>query len=140
MLRPSPAALVAAVAEVLAGEVADGIEPGPARDQVRDAAAVLKRVARALPDFTTFLLEDIHDLAGALERLGRPVELPPDLPKASDPVGLEALTELALDLRERLAGVAEQSDLSPEAERELRAALGRLVERDASLRLSPWER
>ncbi len=102
MLRPSPAALVAAVAEVLAGEVADGIEPGPARDQVRDAAAVLKRVARALPDFTTFLLEDIHDLAAALERLGRPVELPPDLPKASDPVGLEALTELALDLRRDL--------------------------------------
>lgn len=141
MLDPSVVDLLNGVATALRDEVLDELEPGPARDQVRDAVAVIRRVARALPGLTAHLVDDIADLAETVEALGETA--PPEvsaLPDRGSALGLETLTELDLALRGQLAELAERDDLDPEAERRLRAVLIRMTERESALRLSPWER
>jgi hypothetical protein len=141
VLRPSVVDLLNGVAAALRDDVLGELNPGPAQDQVRDAIAVIRRVARALPGLTAYLVEDIVDLADTVEALGGTA--PPgvdSLHGAVDSLGLESLTELDLDLRERLAEIAARDDLDPGSERRLRDALGRITEREAGLRLSPWGR
>ena len=140
MLDPSVVDLLNGVAAALRDDVLGELEPGPARDQVRNAAALVRRVARALPGLTAYLVDDIADLAASVEALGGTVPPGVDaLPRHGGALGLESLTELDLDLRGRLAAIVEQTDLDAGAERRLREALGRITEREAALRLSPWE-
>ena len=141
MLHPSIVELLDGVARALRNEVVDELPPGPARDQVRDAIAVVRRVARAIPDLTPFLITDIADVAATVEALGgaRPEALDA-LPATGDGLDLGSLTALALQLRGQLAVIAERNDLAPAAEERLHEALSRLTEREADLRLSPWER
>lgn len=141
MLDPSVVDLLNGVAAALRDDVLGELDPGPAQDQVRDAIAVIRRVARALPGLTSYLVEDIADLAETVESLGGTsppgVEALPDHGRA---LGLESLTELDLALRNRLAVLAEDGDLDADSDRRLRDALDRINEREAGLRLSPWER
>jgi hypothetical protein len=141
MLNPSIVDLLNGVAATLRTEVLVELEPGPARDQVRDAVALIRRVARAVPGLTAHLVTDIADLADTVEALGGTV--PPEvgaLPDRGAVLDLETLTGLDLALREQLAVMADRDDLDPEAERRLRGALSRITERESALRLSPWER
>jgi hypothetical protein len=141
MLNPSIVELLDGVAAALRNEVVEELPPGPAQDQVRDAVAVIRRVARAIPNLTPYLITDIVDVAATIEALGGGHSAAVDaLPPSGDGLDLESLTTQALQLRGQLAAIAERDDLDPEAEERLQLALARLTEREASLRLSPWER
>lgn len=153
MLNPSVAALLAGVADALAGTVSGELQPGPARDQVDAAVLLLRRLARALPQLTPHLQHDIQDLASTLRRLweAEPEPSPPDddlaaalatadaLPDAPLP-DLVVLIAADLRLREALARLAERPSVSVASDEALRDVLGRMVAREAALRLSPWER
>ena len=140
MLNPSVIDLLTGVAEALAADVADALPAGPARDQLTAAVAIIRRVARALPLMTPYLLEDIADLSATLELLdaGESEAAPEPLPQRVAP--LDELIRTDLALRARLAEVADAADLGSEADGHLRAALQRLADREATLRLSPWGR
>ena len=141
MLNPSVVDLLTGVSDTLAGDVLGELAPGPARDELRAAITMVRKVARALDQLMPYLLEDIADLAQTLERLGEHASADAlALPPASTVPGLAELTALDLEMREALAAVAERTDSSAEAEAILHAVLSRLTEREASLRLSPWER
>ena len=140
MLNPSVIDLLTGVAEALAADVAEALPAGPARDQLTTGIAIIRRVARALPLMTPYLLEDIADLSATLELLdARESEAAPEpLPQRVAP--LDELIRTDLALRARLAELADAADLGSEADRHLRAALQRLADREATLRLSPWGR
>ncbi len=140
MLTPGPAEMLAGVADALATTVLPDLAYGPARDQLHAAIAIIRKTARALPGFATYLHEDIADLAATLPQLGAPDELlaaaralPPTTPS------LDELAAIDLALRTWLAERA-TGELSDDAEPTMVALLGRLTEREAALRLSPWER
>lgn len=140
MLNPGPADLLAGLADALAATVLPELAEGPARDQLSAAIAIVRKAARALPGFAAYLHEDIADLVTSLAELGAPAELlaaaralPPTTPS------LDELTAIDLALRTWLAEQA-GGELSDDAERTMVALLGRLTEREAALRLSPWER
>jgi hypothetical protein len=139
------------VADTLATTVADNLPPGPERDQVRAAAAILRRVAGALPGLAVALETDVRALAQALTVLdaatgavvrtaavAQALALADGLP-VSPPPDLDALTAADLALRTALAALAERSDLGVAADATLRAALSALAARDAALGLSPWD-
>lgn len=135
MLRPSPAELLAGVADALAADVVGEVPAGPARDQLQAAIAIVRRVARTLPGYTASLLADLDELRAALLEQGvdaGDVRLDGRAP-------LEELLAEDLRLRGLLAGVA-ASPTGPAEDARLRAALRRLTEREAALRQSPWER
>jgi hypothetical protein len=156
MLRPSVADLLVGVADGLAATVLPELPPGPARDQVRFAVGITRKVARALPRLTPYLVQDTADLASTLRRL-RAVQAAP-LARVSDDVAtrqalaaaealplepLPTLDELAavnLRLREALTELCERTVLDGECEQEVRALLGRMTAREVALGLSPWER
>ncbi len=140
MLNPSVIDLLVGVADGLRAEVLDALEPGPARDQVSAAIGIVRRVARALPALVPYLVEDIADIGACLAQLGvlglhEPIESPDPLTQH-----LDAVIAWDLQLRDRLAAVAREAELDDTARRILLATLGRMTERDAALRLSPWER
>jgi hypothetical protein len=140
MLNPSVVDLLNGVAAALRDDVLGELEPGPAQEQVRSAVALLRRVARALPGLTTYLVDDIADLAATVDALDGTVPPAVDsLPRHGAPLGLASLTELDLELRSRLAAIAQREDLDPDSDRRPSEALGRITEREAALRLSPWE-
>lgn len=148
MLTPGPAELLAGVADALATTVLPDLADGPARDQLHAAIAIIRKTARALPGFAMYLHEDIADLAESLAGLGAPAELlataralPPTSPS------LDELAAIDLALRTWLAGRAAESagdqtatPVSGDAQHTMVALLARLTEREAALRLSPWER
>jgi hypothetical protein len=156
MLNPSPAELLAGVADALSSTVLPELPPGPAADQVQAAVGLLRRLARALPSLSGYLHRDIADLAhtltdltagqdradagdgdgghGLAELLAAAERLPPDASPLDD------LIELDLGLRAVVAALVGGSGLSEEAEQAVVALLARLTEREAGLRLSPWER
>lgn len=161
MLRPSPADLLMGVADALTATVLPELEAGPARDQVQAAIGITRRVARALPHLTSYLLEDNADLAATLRRLresARPPSanaderlaetaliaetalmaaegMPPSVPTLDD------LAAMNLQLREALARYSAGPALLDHAALELlQMVLGRMTAREAALRLSPWER
>ena len=137
MLNPSVIDLLVGVADGLQAEVLDALDPGPARDQVVAAVAIVRRVARALPGLTPYLLADIADVGATLAELTGD---PP--PPAPDPAiaGLDELLAVARDRRDALAAVIDGGGLDDRSDAVVRAAVARLTERDAALRLSPWER
>ena len=156
MLTPSPAELLAGVADALATTVLPELGPGPARRQVQAAIGITRRVARALPQLGPHLEADVGDVAATLERLAASV---PRLADRSDLVDLAAvartqaradeparsLLELAAvdrQLQEVLADVADEVARAggpPEADAEVRALLVRLLARELELGLSPWD-
>ncbi|MEZ5261880.1 MAG: hypothetical protein R2755_08895 [Acidimicrobiales bacterium] len=138
MLNPSIAELLDAMADALRDTVLPALPPGPAADQVRDAVALTRRIAHAVPRLHAYLAEDGADLARTLDALDPrpdgvarsaswPAEAPPDA---------EALRGANLLLREELA----QLIASGPADASVRALLHRMVEREEALRLSPWAR
>ena len=145
MLNPSPARLLQGIADALAAVVSD-IPPGSARDQVHAAVGIIRKAARSLPLLYPYLLSDIDDLsrsiAGLLsadtreeriaELLAAAAILPTMLPT------LDELVALDLGLRAVVAEAAENPSLAEDSQ--LRALVQRLSEREATLRLSPWER
>jgi hypothetical protein len=137
VLNPSVIDLLVGVADGLQAEVLDTIEAGPARDQVAAAVAIVRRVARALPGVTPYVLADLADVGAVLADLtGEPTAPLPD----PATVGLDELFALARDRRATLASLIDERGLDERSDAVVRAALARLTERDASLRLSPWER
>lgn len=142
MLNPSIAELLNAMADALRDTVLPELPPGPAADQLRDAVALTRRIAHAVPRLHRYLVEDAADLARALDSLApqpdgtlRAAAWPDTAPPDAD-----ALRAANLALREELAAVARRIDVdSPEAGA-LRAVLLRMVEREEGLRLSPWAR
>lgn len=141
MLNPSVIDLLQGVATALSNDVSDALPAGPARDQLHAAIAIIRRVARALPSLTPYLVADIADLAATLDalRAGQPNDDTLVLPDAGI-APLDALIRFDLELRSRLAEIADDNELDQEGNRLLRAALGRLADREAALRLSPWGR
>lgn len=141
MLNPSVVELLVGVAETLDADVVGELPPGVARDQLQAGVAIIKRVARALPMLTPYLLEDIADLVTTLDALGVPAPTEAvSLPPSSAALSLTELFRVDLDLRETLATLADTDGLDGERAEVLRAALGRLAEREVTLRLSPWGR
>ena len=143
MLNPSVIDLLVGVADGMRAEVLDAVEPGPARDQVTAAIGIVRRVARALTGLVPYLMADIGDLQATLGLLDGPLDAA--TATCPDPAteGLDALIAFDLALRDRLAALAEPGgavDLGAAERRILLDALGRMTERDAGLRLSPWER
>jgi len=137
VLNPSPVELLVGVADGLRAEVLDALEPGPAREQLQNAIAMLRRIARALPGLVPYLVADMTDVAATLEALGEPgPHLLPDPSVAP----LEELVTAASALRDRLAERIDAGGLDPDQERLVRDALARLTGREAALRLSPWQR
>ena len=142
MLNPSVIDLLVGVADGLRAEVLEVLEPGPARDQVTAAIAIVRRVARALPGLVPYLLADIDDLQATLALLGVPPDAAAPRPDPGTD-GLDVLIAFDLTLRGRLAALAEPDgalELGAPERRILIDLLGRMTERDAGLRLSPWER
>lgn len=146
MLNPSPAELLRGTADSLT-EVAEGLPVGLARDQLQAAIGLIRKVARALPALHPYLLADIDDLVATLaalklpkgsvaefaELISRTADLPTTVPT------LDELTIIDLQLREVAAAVA-ATVLNQSTDATLVALLKRLTEREAALRLSPWER
>ncbi len=128
MLNPSPVELLGRVADVLVRDVAPVVPAGEAREQLDAAVALLRRIARCLPLLVPTVLADVAELTAVLgDEAGLPGDLPPTLPS------LDELIALDLRLRERLAERIDAGDTPIEL-------VASLTERDASLRLSPWER
>lgn len=147
MLNPSVIDLLGGVADGLRAEVVDALEPGPARDQVTAAIAIVRRVARALPGLVPYLMTDIADLQATLAVLGAPSDSATSTRPDPATDGLEVLIAFDLALRDRLAALVESDggvdggvDGDGSRRRVLLDALARMTERDAGLRLSPWER
>lgn len=69
MLRPSVPELLDELADALAETVLPELADGPARDQVRDAVALTRRLASAVPRVGAYLHEDTADVAATLRRL-----------------------------------------------------------------------
>lgn len=154
MLNPSVIDLLVGVADALHADVTPELGPGPARDQLQAAVAILRRVARALPQLPAYLLEDIAELTETLRNLGAPL---PPLPDAvigqgalpATMVSLDVLIAHDLALR---AGLAELIETEPSPatapdpeeaaarQERLRLVLVGLNQREAGLRLSPWGR
>jgi hypothetical protein len=111
VLTPSPAELLAGVADALAATVLPELAPGPARRQVQAAIGITRRVAAALPRLGPYLAADVADLAATLERLSPAGSVgagPPVVTEASPAGGgagpepaIRSLTDLA-DLDRRL--------------------------------------
>lgn len=153
MLNPSVVDLLSGVAEALSAEVAVRLPPGPELDQVNAAVGIIRRVARTLPDLVPRLAEDTAALARALAgpagggsasveaspEVADAVALVSRLPPGRLPT-LSELTEANLALRGALAAIAQRDDLPAAQDAALRAELAALAEREAALRLSPWER
>ena len=148
MLRPSVDELLAGVADALADTVVPALPDGPERDQVRGAVGILRRVARTLPTLAPRLEEDTIALARAVRELGGGREgAGPEVGAALDfaeaLVMGPALDELAranLALRAELARLAAAVEAGSPLEAALVGHLQALAEREAALRLSPWER
>jgi hypothetical protein len=151
VLKPSVSDLLAGTADALANTVLDELPPGPAHDQLQAAVALMRRVARALPELTPYLQHDIKDMAVTLRSLWGAEPLPMDdalaaalatadaLPDASLP-DLDALSAANLRLREAVADFAGAPVTSVAADQIVRALLERIESREAALRLSPWGR
>jgi hypothetical protein len=156
VLTPTPAELLAGVADALTTTVLPELGPGPARRQVQAAIGITRRVAAALPELGPHLEADVADMATAMERLA--VVLPglaarTDLAdtaavaktqaRADEPA--RSLLDLAAydrQLQELLAEVADvvgRAEGPSEADTEVRALLTRMLAREAELGLSPWE-
>ncbi len=144
MLQPSPIQLLDGVAEVLAADVAPHVAPGPASEQLASAIAMVRRIARALPTLPAYLLADLAELTGALaalhalpttdpsrEETGAWASLPATLPSIDDLIARD------LQLREALARHCRETAHHQASTVEL---LRSLNQREATLRLSPWER
>lgn len=145
MLRPSVDELLAGVADALAETVAAALPEGPERDQVRAAVGVLRRVSRLLPTLVPRLEEDTIALARAVRDVGgEPTgEVGAALALADALVVAPPLDDLRaanLALRAELARLVTAVEPGSAADGTLRRHLGELVEREAALRLSPWER
>lgn len=146
MLRPSADELLVGVADALAETVAAALPEGPKRDEVRAAVGVLRRLARALPTLVPRLEEDTIALARAVRDVGGSA-VPADVVEAlalADALvvapGLDELRTANLALRGELARLATEVAPGSDADGSLRRHLRQLVEREAALRLSPWER
>lgn len=152
MLTPSPAELLAGVADGLQATVLPELGAGPARRQVQAAIGIVRRLATALSELGPVLAADAADVADTLGRMGHPV--PESGADAGDGAVASLDDLLALDrrLHEVLAevaatvgagggppGKAAKGEADGEAEAELRALLGRMLDREARLGLSPWE-
>jgi hypothetical protein len=139
--------LLQGVADALSASVLPELSPGPARDQVQAAIGVIRRATRSLGGYRQFLHDDIGDLATTLAGLvtpaaagtlgpllARAAELPPSVPSLADLVALD------LALREAVADLAGSPGLTAAQEHAIVPLLTRMTDREAALRLSPWER
>lgn len=139
--------LVAGVADALAETVAAALPEGPERDQVRGAVGILRRVARTLPTLVPRLEADTIAVAAAVREVGGGAaaggEVAAALAFADGLVegpALDDLTAANLALRAELARLAAAVAPGSPAEAALVGHLQALAEREAALRLSPWER
>ncbi|MCC6437671.1 MAG: hypothetical protein IT196_21765 [Acidimicrobiales bacterium] len=142
MLNPSIVELLNTMADALRDTVLPELAPGPAHDQLRDAVALTRRIAHAVPLLPGYLHADTTDLARTLDGLappergtGRAAALPVEPPRS-----LDELIRANLALRDEAAALARRIDLGSTEAAELRAMLLRMVDREESLRLSPWAR
>jgi hypothetical protein len=108
---------------------------------------VIRRATRSLGGYRQFLHDDIGDLATTLAGLvtpaaaatlgpllARAAELPPSVAPLDDLVALD------LALREAVADLAGSPGLTAAQEHAIVPLLTRMTDREAALRLSPWER
>lgn len=141
MLHPSLGELLEAMADALRDTVLPELAPGPAAEQVRDAVALTRRIAVALPQLHRYLCEDGADVATVLDALAPRPDGPPRRAAWPEepPPPLDALIAADLSLREELAALA-TATTDGAAAVQLRALLQRMAEREDALRLSPWAR
>jgi hypothetical protein len=161
VLNPTPIELLGQVADTLAATVLPELDAGPARDELHAGIAMIRRIARCLPLYRQFLHDDIADMAAALRAmpsdaagpagqaapagggLGELVDRAGALAPTVEPIA--ELVALDLDLRAAVADLAPLAALAalaadPGATPSLVPLLARMTEREAALRLSPWER
>jgi len=152
VLKPSPAELLAGVAEALDETVLATMARGPARNQVQAAIGIVRRCADAVDNYGPVLHAECTDLAASLRSIAtadpdgiadRPAfDLATDsadLVLASSYPSVPELIETAVSLRHQLADLAvlaerRGSDQLPA----IRELLDRMLKREHELGLSPW--
>ncbi|MDH3683508.1 MAG: hypothetical protein OEV40_26610 [Acidimicrobiia bacterium] len=152
MLKPSPAELLADVAQALDETVLTTLARGPARNQVQAAIGIVRRCAEAVDAFGPVLHAECADLAASLRSIAAAdLDLVPDrsafdgaadaadVVLASSYPSVPDLIETALSLRHQLAELAvlaeqRRSEQLPA----IRELFERMLDREDRLGLSPW--
>lgn len=143
MIEPSPDALLGGVADSLEQAVLPELTSGPLRRQVREAARIIRRVARMLDHLEPALRADIDDMAATLATLPPAVRVP----ASAAATGAEAdprARHLALQALVAQADAAAHT-LPPGAERDetlerLRDLYRRMLAREQTLGRAPAAR
>jgi hypothetical protein len=146
VIRPTPAELLARIADALTDTVLPELSDEAARIQLQVAALVLRRLAGPAGDVAPYLDSDNRDIAGALHVWSATVDLGPggratvDDALAAAPVPTvaelvarnEALQVLLVDA-ERAIRTLPPGDTRTALDADLRALLDRLLTRDAEI-------
>ena len=144
MIRPTPTELLDGIADTLRESVAVSLPAGEARNQVKAAAAILRRLATVWDRIVPSLEEENRDIEESLARLGRAVEqVAPetlgaseadiaDTPFARAARRNELLQEQLRVIHEALAE-CEDFELKTGIETKLRQLYRRNLERDRGL-------
>lgn len=111
MIRPSPGELLSGIAETLRESVSVSLPRGEARNQVRAAAAILRRLSSVWDRIVPAVQEENRDIEATLQSLE---EWLPELPQAPpapqetpDSSSFDAAAARNLWLQERLAEIHE---------------------------------
>lgn len=152
MLKPSPAELLAGVAQALDETVLAAMERGPARNQVQAAIGIVRRCSGAIDTYGPVLHTECTDLAESLRSIAAAdpgvladrsefdlaVDAADSMLAGSYP-SVSELTETALSLRLELAKLATQAERHQSGQLPaIRELFDRMLEREQSLGLSPW--
>jgi hypothetical protein len=143
MIRPTIPELLDHVAMSLDRTVLPDLAPGPARNQLQAAIAVIRRAAIAGDAVGPYLWADNADIAATLGKLAPPLGLPP--PEAAPASTYPTITELRernLSLQRDLEATQQRLRTAPQGQREcltpiLRALIERMLQREAGLNVSP---
>lgn len=152
MLRPSPAELLAGVAEALEETVLTDLVRGQARNQVQAAVGIVRRCAAAIDDHGPLLHAECLDLNESLRAIAAAdARLVADRTALDEPLAraaellaggyppVSALTEVGLALREQLASMAVRAEAQASPQRTAISELfDRMLTRELELGMSPW--
>jgi hypothetical protein len=143
MIRPTIPDLLDHVATSLAQTVLPDLTPGPARNQLQAAIAIIRRAAVASEAVGPYLWADNADIAATLGELAPPLGLSaPEATPASTYPTITELRERNLSLQRDLEATQQTLRTAPQGQREsltpiLRALVERMLQREASLNVSP---
>ena len=142
MIYPTISELLSGVATSLDETVLPELSPGPARNQLVAAIALIRRSAAASDSIGAYLWEDNRDMAAVLSEVAPLVGLDPP-PTAVD-AGYPTLDELRrrnLALQHQLVAIHDtlrEDSGSDRAQAALRALFERMLARESQINTSTW--